>query len=122
MPQTVQKPLTPEVITQLCDELGENTRVKVFCIDGVLVYVLLRKALERLPYDVMMMQSTMDMAIKLQNVQDVAFLTPMTSDMAIRELDAVKGENINKGTVNAVASMFGHGPVFGEDEDGILRP
>lgn len=94
----------------------------VFCIDGVVVRVEREKAEARLPYDIMdpaeqpLMKAVLD-----AQAQDIDFLTPMTADMLIADLGGNKLENINKTTVNMVADAFGHPPVFGEDEDGILR-
>lgn len=94
----------------------------VFCIDGVVVRVDRGKAEERLPYDIMdpAEQPLMKVFIEAQG-QDIDFLSPMTSDMLIADIGGNKMEHINKTTVNMVADAFNRPPVFGEDEDGILR-
>lgn len=115
-------PLIPELVNQLViDAGGEQATTKVFCIDGVIVEIPLRQALVRLPYDVMHMDRTMGFVISSQG-KEAQFLTPMTSEMIL--IDVPNGkvvENINKNSVNMVAAIHGANPVFGEDQDGVLR-
>lgn len=98
--------------------------VNVFCINGEIVQVERAKAESRLPYDIMdpAQQPLMKTVLAAQG-KDVHFLTPMTSDMLIADLGGTVLENINKTTVNMVASALRPDgkPVFGDDEDGILR-
>lgn len=141
MSSTLSSPLTTEEIESILAEAPEDAQTTVFCIDGVIVEVPFREALVRLPFDVMMMQRDMHNIITAQG-KTAMFLSPMTSDMLLEDInkgikpmpyspwtvDALetrqvgkKLENINKTTVNAVAAMFGSNPVFGPDEDGVLR-
>lgn len=100
-----------------------NELVNVFCINGV-VQVEREKAEARLPYDIMdpKEQPLMQMVFAAQG-KDIQFLTPMTSDMLIADLGGTVLENINKTSVNMVASALRPDgePVFGDDEDGVLR-
>jgi hypothetical protein len=107
-------------MTEFREEDGEF--VNVFCIDGVVVKTDRAKAESRLPYDIMTVvdQPVMKMSLEAQG-KDVQFLTPMTADMLIADLGGEVLENINKDTVNMVADLFGEEPVFGDDEDGILK-
>lgn len=104
---------------------SENTEfTKVFCIDGYIVKIPLRAALQRLPYDIMKTadQSVMKTALDIQKKNDVHFLTPMTKDMLLVDFPGAEVvENINKTTVNIVASIHGGNPVFGDNHDGILK-
>jgi len=141
MPSTFEQPLTPKEIESILAEASDDAQVTVFCIDGVIVEVPFREALIRLPFNVMMMQRDMHNIITAQG-KTALFLSPMTSDMLLTDInkgvqplpdspwtvDALetrqvgkKLENINKTTVNAVAVMFGSNPVFGPDEDGVLK-
>ena len=123
MPAQMEKALTPQEIESICAEAPEDAKVKIFCINGVIVEIPFRKALERLPYDVMMMQQTMHTVITAQVPEMIVhFLTPMTSDMILQDVGGgTEVCNINKGAVNAVAGIFGGKPVFGDDHDGILK-
>ncbi len=96
--------------------------VNVFCIDGVVVKTDRAKAESRLPFDIMTVaeQPMMKVVLEAQG-KDVQFLSPMTADMLIADLGGVVLENINKDSVNMVGELFGRGPVFGDDEDGILQ-
>lgn len=97
---------------------------KVFCINGVVVKIPLEDALGRMPYDIMdaAEQPVMRAVLDAQGKTDIHFLTPMTSEMMQMDFPNLEiVENINKTTVNAVAAFHGANPVFGENEDGILR-
>jgi len=142
MPSTTERPLTPKEIESILAEASDDAQVTVFCIDGVIVEIPFREALIRLPYAVMMMQRSMYNIITAQG-KEALFLSPMNSDMLLadlnkgftplpdspwsvgalekREMVGKKLENINKTTVNAVSAMFGEEPVFGPNEDGVLR-
>jgi len=142
MSSTDERQLTPQEIESILATAPEDAQVNVFCIDGWIVEIPFVEALKRLPYDVMMMQQQMYNIITAQG-KEAIFLSPMTSDMLLSDLnkeidvlpDSVwavealerrqqigkKLENINKNTVNAVAASFGEKPVFGPDEDGVLK-
>ena len=116
----LQSPLTSQEIETICSGTNPDAKVKIFCINGVVVEVLFRKAIERLPFDVMMMQKDMAFVISSLGVE-THFLSPMTSDMLIHDLGGIEVININKNAVNMVAAMKGANPVFSDEEDGILR-
>ena len=132
MPATDERALTQQEIKSILATAPEDAQVNVFCVDGWIVEIPFVEALKRLPYDVMMMQQQMYNIITAQG-KEALFLSPMTSDMLLSDLNdslpdspekkqiGKKLENINKTTVNAVAASFGEKPVFGPDEDGILR-
>lgn len=121
MPGTIEKPLTPEQIETLAAEAGENAQARVFCINGEIVEIPFKEALSRLPYDVMEMQKTMELIIRGQG-SHAHFLSPMTSAMLLKDVGSGKViENINKNSVNRVAELYGGPPVFGDDQDGILK-
>lgn len=109
--ETSQDPLTTEM-------------VKVFCIDGVVVKIPLSDALKRMPYDIMdaAEEPTMRNVLDIQGKTDIHLLTPMTSEMMKMDFPLLEEvENINKATANAVASIHGYNPVFGDEDDGVLR-
>lgn len=115
----------PQASPNLQTAPTENTELaKVFCIDGYIVKIPLKAALQRLPYDIMeaVSQPIMRTALDIQGKDDVHFLTPMTKDMLLMDFPGAElVENINKTTANIVAGMHGGNPVFGDDHDGILR-
>lgn len=137
-----ERKLTPDEIISITATAPSDALVTVFCIDGVIVEIPFREALERLPFDVMMMEKHMFDIITAQG-EEALFLSPMSSDMLLDAINEVEKPdspwevnalttkrarptgrvltNINKACVNAVASSFGEQPVFGLNEDGILR-
>lgn len=122
MPRQQQKPLTAETITQMCVKAGKDAKVNVFCIDGVVVAVPLRKALEAFPYGVEAKDDqVMNASFSIHGNDDIQFLSAMTSDLVLMDLGGDIVENINKDTVNTVSDIFGGDPVFGDDEDGFLK-
>lgn len=121
------KSLTPELIDELVrDAGGEEAKAKVFCINGEIVEIPLRAALQRLPYEIeyLYAQPLMMVAIGVQG-REVDFLSAQTSDMLLsKEFGVGEGrvlENINKNTANIVSSLLSGKPIFGDDHDGVLR-
>jgi hypothetical protein len=121
MASVLNKSLTPKEIDEAMEGKDEKTTTKVFCIDGVVVEIPLREALKRLPYGVEPMQRTMHVAIAGHG-NEAHFLSAMTSGMLLHDVPSGKAlQNINKDTVNTVASILGGKEVFGPDEDGVLK-
>jgi len=98
--------------------------VNVFCINGEIVQVDREKAEARLPYDIMdPTEQPLMQAVLAAQGKEVHYLTPMTSDMLIADIGGQVLENINKTSVNMVAAALRPDgkPVFGDDEDGVLK-
>lgn len=91
--------LTPELIEQLVlDKGGEKATAKVFCINGEIVEIPLRAALQRLPYEIMYLyeQPLMMVAIQAQG-KEVDFLSPQTSDMLLsKEIGVGAGRGVGE--------------------------
>lgn len=115
-------PLLPALIDQLVLEAGgEEAVTKVFCINGEIVEIPLRAALQRLPHEVMYMEPLMKTVIEMQG-REATFLSPQMSYLLIQEVGAGRVlENINKDSVNMVSHVLAGKPVFGDDHDGVLR-
>lgn len=112
---------TPEEVEAVMRGLPEDLKTKVFCINGEIVEVRYRNAIERLPYDIMPMQELMHRAIKGAGHEDVVFLSPMTSEMLLAEMEGKVVTNINKDAVNYVSQHYLGKPVFSDNQDGVLR-
>lgn len=111
-------------MSQVSQDHPTTELVKVFCIDGVVVKIPLDSAMQRMPYDIMdaAEQPVMRSVLDAQGKTDIHLLTPMTSEMMRIDFPNMEVvENINKTTANAVAAFHGGNPVFGENDDGVLR-
>ncbi len=118
----MQKPLTKQQVDYICNEFQNDIKCRVFCIDGFVVEVELKKAIERLPYDVMIREDQPVMHYVFScNGNDIQFLSPMTFDWFIKDVGGTIQENINKATVNGVSQQLRGKTVFDDDEDGILQ-
>lgn len=99
------KPLTKQEIAYIMQDHDKDTKIKVFCIDGIIVEIPLIEALQRLPYDIM--------TKKNQHIMDTVIgdrsqlLSPMTSAMLIADVPTGKiVENINEQTLRSVRDLL----------------